>query len=522
MFDQYGLAFYTGVVAVVLLAIRPFFGLKQRPLHLFVVVWSLFLISMGLTQIRFNYYLVIAIAVLNAHLVGLAIRWIDLSGGIDAIQEIETYQVLTLGVIAMLLVVPLFPPIAQASAVQVGSQTAPSDDATAWEPANDWLANNTPEVGEYGGATNGDEIAYYGDFERPAEGNFEYPEGAYGVMSWWDYGHLITVQGERMPHANPFQQNAQSASAFLTAQDEQQAERYLDAIAAGASPTHESDPEDLATAIEQEGTDEEIQYVMIDDKMAAGKFSAITQWTGPEYQTYTDRETITFQQQNGETVERSLRVTNENYQDTMLASLYLQDAQGLEHYRLVNETDSYSLVGFQLAQVPGSEQVFGQQRSVDYGAYDPNLAQNITAARQNNIGIGGSFYQPYLVSEVKTFERVAGATIEGQTEATPNATVTLSVELATNTDRTFTYTQTIEPDELNPDGSFAMTVPYPTEETLGPEDGYADSSVTAVSDYTIQAAGEGGFEAAEGVTVSEEAVQNGETIQVDLESVSGN
>ena len=38
-----------------------------------------------------------------------------------------------------------------------------------------------------------------------ADGTYLYPASAYGVMSWWDYGHDIEYVAQRIPNANPFQ-----------------------------------------------------------------------------------------------------------------------------------------------------------------------------------------------------------------------------------------------------------------------------------------------------------------------------
>ena len=43
-------------------------------------------------------------------------------------------------------------------------------------------------------------------YNAPPNGEmFQYPDSAYGVMSWWDYGHVITYFAHPIPHANPFQ-----------------------------------------------------------------------------------------------------------------------------------------------------------------------------------------------------------------------------------------------------------------------------------------------------------------------------
>ncbi len=73
-----------------------------------------------------------------------------------------------------------------------GHQGAPDD----WYDALLWMRNNTPDPG----------IDYYTTYKlNETTGRYDYPESAYGVMSWWDYGHIITFIGHRIPNANPFQ-----------------------------------------------------------------------------------------------------------------------------------------------------------------------------------------------------------------------------------------------------------------------------------------------------------------------------
>ncbi|MCK4961642.1 MAG: hypothetical protein KAS19_04105, partial [Anaerolineales bacterium] len=77
-------------------------------------------------------------------------------------------------------------------------------------------------------------------------------ESAYGVMSWWDYGHWITRIAHRIPNANPFQSGAPDAAQFFTAQDELSANEMLDELGS--------------------------KYVIIDFEMAMTKFHAIATW----------------------------------------------------------------------------------------------------------------------------------------------------------------------------------------------------------------------------------------------------
>jgi len=63
---------------------------------------------------------------------------------------------------------------------------------------------------------------------------FQYPDTAYGNMSWWDYGYWIEVIGRKIPNANPFQAgigggptHAPGASTFFTSQSEEGADEVL-------------------------------------------------------------------------------------------------------------------------------------------------------------------------------------------------------------------------------------------------------------------------------------------------------
>ncbi|MDD4136374.1 MAG: hypothetical protein PHT99_00575 [Methanoregula sp.] len=85
-------------------------------------------------------------------------------------------------------------------------------------------------------------------------------------MSWWDYGHLITTIGKRIPNANPFQQGVAGST--------------------GSAAYFMSTSEDTANAIlDSDGT----RYVVTDIEMDQGKFWAMSTWfnateaTGPYY-----------------------------------------------------------------------------------------------------------------------------------------------------------------------------------------------------------------------------------------------
>ena len=114
-----------------------------------------------------------------------------------------------------------------------------------WYSSSLWLRDNSPEPF-------GDPDFYYELY--PPRDEFEYPETAYGVMSWWDYGYFIMQIAHRIPNANPGQVGAVQAGQFFTAQNESSANKLADELSS--------------------------RYLMIDSAMATGKFYAMVDWAG--------------------------------------------------------------------------------------------------------------------------------------------------------------------------------------------------------------------------------------------------
>ncbi|MFC7213383.1 oligosaccharyl transferase, archaeosortase A system-associated [Saliphagus sp. GCM10025334] len=539
VFNEFGAAFFTMLGGLAFLMLRPLFGREWRAEYTLVIVWSLFLISMAATQTRFSYYLAIAVAVVNAVFVADIARLLslDFHRTADSIRDVETYQVIAIVLVVLMLFMPLLPPIAADGATtwERGENVGPSSDAMTWDESTQWLLESTPEPGNWAGAGNQSELEYYGTYDRPADGDFDYPGGAYGVMSWWDYGHLITTNGERIPHSNPFQQNAQSSSWYLLAEEESHGEAILDGIAAGV-PVVNQPEETITTELENaDNADEgEMRYVMIDNEMAGGKFSAITQWTDPAYSRFQTQETANISGQ-----EFDVPTTSEAYHDTMLASLYLHDAEGMDHYRLVHESSSYSVVGTQLLQTPNGLYPVTTRSGTFFGEQPDDVSARLEEARASNrptmfngyaVELGGRYYpayayNAYLVSDVKTFERVEGANITGSIdgEVADSDRVYAQIELETEPGRTFTYTQQAN---VSDDGTFELTVPYATNDELGPEDGYTDSAVEAIDEeYEIFVGtpedGEIERQYLGTTAVPETAVVDGEILEVTLEEGDG-
>ncbi|MFW6384791.1 MAG: oligosaccharyl transferase, archaeosortase A system-associated [Halodesulfurarchaeum sp.] len=468
--------------------------------ELFVLVWSVFILSAAFTQIRFNYYLVVPVAVLNAYLLGEVIRVLGVDWSIADPRSIEISHVLVVATILVLVIAPLVAPIsfANQNGENVPMQTAwetgqnnPPGDVTRWDGTLQWMANETPEEGNYGGANNADQMDYYGAYPLPPDGDFDYPEGAYGVMSWWDYGHWITVRGERIPNANPFQQHATQAANYLLAPNESTAESHLD----------EYDEDDAKT-----------RYVVVDWKMVepGSKFGAPIVFYD-ENESLSNSDMIRGQIYNPEQG-TWLNLKTQRYYESQMVRLYRYHGSAKQAQPIVVtfEQRTFETQDGGEVQVPaynGTQQFQSMDEAHEFADRSPNAmvggisdvpAEDVPALQHYRLVAvsgqhlapanyiqGGEFNFGNHPTWLKVFERVPGATVEGT--APPNTTVTARAELAIpfpEQPGTFNYTQHAE---VGPDGEFEMTLPYSTTgyENWGPEEGYTNVSVRATGPYTF-------------------------------------
>jgi asparagine N-glycosylation enzyme membrane subunit Stt3 len=424
-----------------------------------------------------------------------------------------------------------------------------------WYESLRWMRNNTPDPG----------VDYYGLYVAPPSNettggreDYKYPPSAYGVMSWWDFGHIITWIAHRIPNANPFQEGiggpigsgSPGASVFFISDTENEANNVADALG--------------------------VRYVVSNFEMADiwnalyNKYYAMTVWAGnPPYYN-----------------------TPSYYYQTMEARLHMFDGASVEvdgenisalaHYRLVHESPTFILPLLVMDEntgnmywrnLPGGYETTAAQAQLLHGwlfsmsarvgveedldkgimpemlksAFNSTgfpLSENSTVVKGNegrwiitdeknrnvffiekkegtlNAYLYGwptgqpnikawtpEYLQP--VSFVKVFEYVKGARIEG---TAPNGSlIEVSTTITTNQGRNFTYSARTTAND-----SYEFIVPYSTE---GPVEGGTNFDVS-VSPYTIRA---GHFEnetvvwdVEEEVRIHEEDVTEGGTIKVDL------
>jgi dolichyl-diphosphooligosaccharide--protein glycosyltransferase len=235
------------------------------------VVWSIMMLIAVLGQRRFSYYYVINAALLTGYfswkmldiagLRKLLTKSKEVMGAVKKFKKKEKkarekakpktfmqprdvwVRVIVVGIV--LFAVVFLPSIPSAKAL-AGSTNVIMDEG--WYTSLLWLGDNNNSPDPFGDL--GDPNFYYKLYKTP----FQYPESAYGVMSWWDYGYFIMQIAHRIPNANPGQVGAVEAGQFFTAQNESSANEMAD----------------------KEGT----KYVVIDYQMATGKFYAMAAWAG--------------------------------------------------------------------------------------------------------------------------------------------------------------------------------------------------------------------------------------------------
>ncbi|MFB6362388.1 MAG: oligosaccharyl transferase, archaeosortase A system-associated, partial [Halobacteriales archaeon] len=206
-------------------------------------------------------------------------------GEVSVLSDLETYQIIVI-IIAIVAILP-------GNVVAVGGTSAPVWESaerlggtnSAWQNELTWVNENTPEI----------DMELYSRFKPPDDGDFNYDEGQYGIMSWWDYGHWITYTAERIPNANPFQQGPAQASAYLLAENETRANLILEALPKKERKSEipsmsTSELREIVDSRSAQQANENTRYVIIDDQMAAGKFSAIATWSGPGPGAYFSRQ----------------------------------------------------------------------------------------------------------------------------------------------------------------------------------------------------------------------------------------
>jgi dolichyl-diphosphooligosaccharide--protein glycosyltransferase len=245
---------------------------EERPDQHVILIWSVFMLIAAWQHIRYEYYLAVNIAVLGGICIGYVFNlgWKDLcsivkSGKSDEPEKpVSTKEApqkgkkapqkgkisqnrhksnyLNIGAIVLVVFLAfLFVISSFGSEYAVASSGALRMNSD-WKESLEWMDRQTPQTG----------VDYYKIYNRDT---FSYPAQAYGVMSWWDYGHMITYIAKRIPNANPFQSGVagpNGAASYFMSQNESGANNIL----------------------KNDGT----RYIITDIEMDTGKFWAMATW----------------------------------------------------------------------------------------------------------------------------------------------------------------------------------------------------------------------------------------------------
>ncbi len=272
-----------GLVLVTYQAIK-----KPEPLKILLIIWSVLMVLAALAMRRFAYYLAVNVAVLSGYLIWWILGLVGF-GWQRVVEDIKrpaartkaarmreakiesskgnpVFMTIVLVVSLFVMVYPNLGPLPDGSkpSIDIASRPlfAPSN---AWFESLEWLRSNSPEPLD-------DANAYYAQYKVPGTpGGYIYPQNAYGIIAWWDYGYWITRIARRIPVSNPGTNGTMGEAKYLLSQDELSA----------------------ANAIK----DMNIKYMIVDDQIANydSKFFALPTWIGRSYQDYYD---IYIQKQN--------------------------------------------------------------------------------------------------------------------------------------------------------------------------------------------------------------------------------
>jgi len=423
---------------------------KERPEQVFIIVWSMVILFSTWQHVRYEYYLAINVVLLSAVCVSFTldsywpgIRSLILSNptssgqGTNSPDErdpsvkhkkqkkvqkgpVHEPETVIIPVTVTIIVIGLgilfaYTSVSFSYPNALANPTLMNPD---WKESVEWMSTHTPDPG----------VDYYTVYSK---NSFQYPNGSYGVMSWWDYGHLITTIGKRIPNANPFQQGVNGDN--------------------GAAAYFMTTSEDTANNILNiDGT----RYVITDIEMDTGKFWAMSTWFNASAATGPYQENMFLQNGNSAQNYQLATLNKQPYYLTMISRLHNFDGS------MAQPSDVYYV---EYADPSVSHQTL----PVVIGAQPMNVSAAALAAEQYNMkaqsGYHAEVLSPSLISPVDTvpalqhyrlvhesprnvldsktgdikyvkiFEYVKGAHIKGNG--------IIDVPVVTNTGRNFTYRQ---------------------------------------------------------------------------------
>lgn len=296
-----------GLLAYIMLDLH---GRKARNIEIFLIVWTLIIIILGLLQKRFIYLLAVNVSIFSGYAIYQALKIAGLDEFLGSPRPVKNRKKASrsgsmspsLLTVVILIVVILVPVLLNSINIVSGQEIYSRD----WNDACTWVRDNTP----------GTSYVYSADMGTMPE---------YGIMSWWDYGNFILYRAERPAIANNFQTGVFESARFFLAQDEADANIIMD--------------------------ENKARYVMVDSRQGSryagapqGIFDNMPYILGEDPGSYY----AVYEVPVGNTTAMAID-GNEKYYNTMYSRLFYNDGcggnnprdvmtNGLEHYRLVYAT----------------------------------------------------------------------------------------------------------------------------------------------------------------------------------------
>jgi oligosaccharyl transferase (archaeosortase A-associated) len=344
--------FYVSLVVLLFLIFyKAVYRRRASSEEILFIIWNVIILVATLAQRRFAYYFAINVALLTAYFCWQAIwyaglrRLVDGPGKepVDAAPQsgkskerqpkdrsVVIYRVNTILVVIVVFFFAFFPNIAKAKDVASAPRFAPSD---AWYESLYWMRDNTPEPFS-------DPDAYYHLYEPPPPGEeFNYPESAYGVTSWWDYGYWISRIAHRPPSANPSQSPLpiEKVAAFFL-----------------------SDDEALASDIIREL---DSSYVIVDYLTCTSKFWAIATWAGRDNSEFVS---IYYLPYEGELI--PVNLFHPAYYRNLAVRLYNFNGEAVADEKpwVVSYENNVDLNGERYKQIVNIKEVSSYQEALEY------------------------------------------------------------------------------------------------------------------------------------------------------------
>jgi dolichyl-diphosphooligosaccharide--protein glycosyltransferase len=259
----------------------------------FLIVWTLIVLTLTILQRRFIYLLAVNVAIFSAYFIIDVLRpsaheqkaTTNKKKRKSQRKDNSNIRLITGILILVLIAVPNLAVIKSMATEDVAAPDADLQESFAW------LRENSPPT------------SYYYTPDKPAE---------YGVMSWWDYGNWILYISQRPVVANNFQTGIDDAAHFLTEPGEEAANEIL--------------------------SKRKVRFIITDAKMLKMKFQSIAMFAGKNPDDY-----YGAQEPSDSVPIRSVNNENRNFFATMLSRLHVFDGDGLSHHRLIYESKTTAI-----------------------------------------------------------------------------------------------------------------------------------------------------------------------------------